>query len=97
MIQSMDMQVGEHECPSQEGARDHVAEVTIVGTAITHFAKSQRAAERAEPGDPVARPAAQAGGQDQARQGLTAGRDNTATRITSGQDKTAGNIARGAA
>ena len=45
VIQSMDMQVGEHECPAQEGARDHVAEVTIVGTAITHFRKSQRATE----------------------------------------------------
>jgi uncharacterized protein YbjQ (UPF0145 family) len=46
VIQSMDMQVGEHECPGQEGARDHVAEVTIVGTAITHFARSKRASER---------------------------------------------------
>ncbi len=46
VIQSMDPQVGEHECPAQEGARDHVAEVTIVGTAITHFKKSNRAAEQ---------------------------------------------------
>jgi uncharacterized protein YbjQ (UPF0145 family) len=46
VIQSMDMQIGEHECPSQEGARDHVAEVTFVGTAITHFARSRRAAEQ---------------------------------------------------
>jgi uncharacterized protein YbjQ (UPF0145 family) len=46
VIQRMDMHVGEHECPAQEGARDHVAEVTIVGTAITHFATSNRAAER---------------------------------------------------
>jgi len=46
VIQRMDMQVGEHECPAQEGARDHLAEVTIVGTAITHFATSSRAAER---------------------------------------------------
>jgi uncharacterized protein YbjQ (UPF0145 family) len=46
VIQSMDMQIGEHECPAQEGARDHVAEVTIIGTAITHFTKSKRAAER---------------------------------------------------
>jgi len=46
VIQSMDMQIGEHECPAQEGAHDHVAEVTIVGTAITHFAPSKRVAER---------------------------------------------------
>jgi len=46
VIQRMDMQVGEHECRAQEGARDHVAEVTIVGTAITHFARSSRAVER---------------------------------------------------
>jgi uncharacterized protein YbjQ (UPF0145 family) len=46
VIQAMDMQIGEHECPAQEGARDHVAEVTFIGTAITHFKKSNRAAER---------------------------------------------------
>ena len=42
----MDLRVGEHECPAQEGARDHLAEVTIIGTAITHFTRSKRAAER---------------------------------------------------
>ena len=46
VIQRMDMRVGEHECPSVENGRDHVAEVTIIGTAITHFTKSTRAAER---------------------------------------------------
>lgn len=46
VIQRMDMRVSEHECPAQEGRRDHMVEVTIVGTAITHFAKSRRAAER---------------------------------------------------
>ncbi len=46
VIQNMDMQVGEHECPAQEGARDHLAEVTLIGTAITHFTKSKRGAER---------------------------------------------------
>jgi uncharacterized protein YbjQ (UPF0145 family) len=46
VIQRMDMRIGEHECRMQEGARDHVAEVTIVGTAITHFGRSQRATER---------------------------------------------------
>jgi len=46
VIQRMDMRVSEHECPAQEGRRDHVVEVTIVGTAITHFARPSRAAER---------------------------------------------------
>ncbi len=46
VIQNMDMRIGEHECTAQEGARDHVAEVTIIGTAITHFARSTRGAER---------------------------------------------------
>ena len=46
VIESMNMRVGEHECPAQEGARDHVAEVTVIGTAITHFTRSNRSAER---------------------------------------------------
>ncbi len=46
VIQSMDMRIGEHECPAMEGARDHMAEVTIIGTAITHFRSSRPAAER---------------------------------------------------
>jgi len=46
VIQTMDMRIGEHECPAQEGARDHLAEVTIIGTAITHFTRSKRADER---------------------------------------------------
>ena len=46
VIQRMDMRIGEHECNAQEGARDHVAEATIIGTAITHFTRSSRATER---------------------------------------------------
>lgn len=46
VIQRMDMQIGEHECRAQEGARDHVAEVSIIGTVITRFAPSKRATER---------------------------------------------------
>jgi len=46
VIQKMEMRIGEHECPAQEGSRDHVAEATIIGTAITHFARSRRGAER---------------------------------------------------
>jgi uncharacterized protein YbjQ (UPF0145 family) len=39
VLQRMEMRVGEHECPAQEGRRDHVVEATIIGTAITHFGK----------------------------------------------------------
>jgi uncharacterized protein YbjQ (UPF0145 family) len=39
VLQQMDIRVGEHECPVQEGRRDHVVEATIVGTAIAHFGK----------------------------------------------------------
>lgn len=46
VIQRVDLRVHEHECQAQEGARDHVAEATIIGTAIVHFAKSKRGAER---------------------------------------------------
>jgi uncharacterized protein YbjQ (UPF0145 family) len=46
VIQRMDLRIGERECPAQEGARDHTAEVTIIGTAITHFRRSERATEQ---------------------------------------------------
>ena len=38
VLQEMDVRVGEHECPVQEGRRDHVLEATIIGTAIARFA-----------------------------------------------------------
>jgi uncharacterized protein YbjQ (UPF0145 family) len=37
VLQEMEIRVGEHECPVQEGRRDHVLEATIVGTAIARF------------------------------------------------------------
>jgi uncharacterized protein YbjQ (UPF0145 family) len=46
VVERMDLRVHEHECGAQEGARDHVAEATIIGTAIVHFAKSRRGVER---------------------------------------------------
>jgi uncharacterized protein YbjQ (UPF0145 family) len=46
VVQRMELRVHEHECQAQEGARDHIAEATIIGTAIAHFAKSRRGAER---------------------------------------------------
>jgi uncharacterized protein YbjQ (UPF0145 family) len=39
VLQAMELRVGEHECPIQEGRRDHLAEATIIGTAIAHFGK----------------------------------------------------------
>jgi uncharacterized protein YbjQ (UPF0145 family) len=45
VIQDIDLRIGEQECPASEGARDHIAEATIIGTAITHFAKSARRTE----------------------------------------------------
>ncbi len=39
VLQEMEMHVGEHECPMQEGRRDHVIEATIIGTAIAHFGR----------------------------------------------------------
>ena len=39
VIQEMTLRVGEHECPVQEGRRDHLAEATIIGTAVAHFGK----------------------------------------------------------
>ncbi|MBO0775331.1 MAG: heavy metal-binding domain-containing protein [Actinobacteria bacterium] len=44
VIATNDLRVHERECPSQEHARDHIAEATIIGTAIARFARSQPAA-----------------------------------------------------
>jgi uncharacterized protein YbjQ (UPF0145 family) len=41
VVQRMEMRVGEHECPAQEGRRDHIVEATIIGTAITHFGRGR--------------------------------------------------------
>ena len=41
VVKSMELRVRERECPMQEHRRDHVAEVTIIGTAIAHFRRSQ--------------------------------------------------------
>ena len=37
VVQTMDLRIRERECPMQEGRRDHIAEVTVIGTAITRF------------------------------------------------------------
>jgi hypothetical protein len=45
VLQEMNVRIGEHECPVQEGRRDHVVEATIIGTAIAHFGKPRVAAK----------------------------------------------------
>jgi uncharacterized protein YbjQ (UPF0145 family) len=46
VVRDMDLRLRERECPSVEHGRDHIAEVTIIGTAITRFAAARRAAEQ---------------------------------------------------
>jgi uncharacterized protein YbjQ (UPF0145 family) len=41
VVKNMDMRIRERECPMQEHRRDHIAEVTIIGTAITKFGRSR--------------------------------------------------------
>ena len=42
VIAEMGMRIRERECPSQQHGRDHIAEVTIIGTAIARFTRTQR-------------------------------------------------------
>jgi uncharacterized protein YbjQ (UPF0145 family) len=42
VIADMQMRVRERECPVQEGRRDHIVEVTTIGTAIARFARSEQ-------------------------------------------------------
>ena len=37
VVSSDDMRVRERECPAREGTRDHIVEVTIIGTAVAQF------------------------------------------------------------
>ncbi len=46
VVGQMTLHIGERECPSQEGMHDHVAEATILGTAIAAFARSPRAGDQ---------------------------------------------------
>ncbi len=45
VIATNQLRVHERECPSQEHARDHIAEATFIGTAIARFARSNPAAQ----------------------------------------------------
>jgi uncharacterized protein YbjQ (UPF0145 family) len=39
VVSSMDMRVRDRECPMQENRKDHIVEVTIIGTATARFAR----------------------------------------------------------
>jgi uncharacterized protein YbjQ (UPF0145 family) len=43
VVSSMDMRVSERECTMQEHRKDHIVEVTIIGTATAQFAHPKRA------------------------------------------------------
>jgi uncharacterized protein YbjQ (UPF0145 family) len=43
VVKTMDLRVRERECPMQEHRRDHIVEVTIIGTATARFTRSQPA------------------------------------------------------
>ncbi|MGE5135074.1 MAG: heavy metal-binding domain-containing protein [Gemmatimonadota bacterium] len=45
VIATNHLRVSERECPSMEHARDHIAEATVVGTAILPFTRSQPASQ----------------------------------------------------
>jgi len=42
VIADMQMRVRERECPVQEGRRDHIVEVTTIGTAIARFTRAEQ-------------------------------------------------------
>jgi uncharacterized protein YbjQ (UPF0145 family) len=42
VIADMEMRVRERECPVQEGRRDHIVEVTTIGTAIVRFSDAEQ-------------------------------------------------------
>jgi uncharacterized protein YbjQ (UPF0145 family) len=49
VLQDMELRIGEHECPAQEGRRDHVAEATIIGTAVAAFDRRKAQAQGPPP------------------------------------------------
>jgi uncharacterized protein YbjQ (UPF0145 family) len=46
VVSTVTARVRDRDCPAQEGRRDHIVEATLIGTAITRFHASSRAAER---------------------------------------------------
>ena len=45
VIATNTLRMSERECPAMENGRDHIAEATIIGTAIARFSRSQPAAQ----------------------------------------------------
>jgi uncharacterized protein YbjQ (UPF0145 family) len=41
VVKTMDIRIRDRECPMTEHRKDHIAEVTIIGTAITQFTRSR--------------------------------------------------------
>ena len=62
VITGMQMRVRERDCPAAVGRRDHIAEVTLTGTAIAGFSRAGRC-RAAGPDRHAARPAAPPGSQ----------------------------------
>ena len=46
VITGMQMRVRERDCPATVGRRDHIAEVTLTGTAIARFSRRRPASRR---------------------------------------------------
>jgi uncharacterized protein YbjQ (UPF0145 family) len=46
VVSTVTARVRDRDCPAQEGRRDHIVEATLIGTAVTRFRASSRAAER---------------------------------------------------
>lgn len=44
VVDEMELRIGERECPSYEGQRDHIAEAVFLGTSIVRFDRTPRAA-----------------------------------------------------
>ena len=44
VVSSLDLRVRDRDCPAVEHGRDHIAEVTIIGTATARFTTSEAAA-----------------------------------------------------
>jgi uncharacterized protein YbjQ (UPF0145 family) len=40
VVDEIDLRIGERECPSYEGARDHIAEAFLLGTSIARFERT---------------------------------------------------------
>jgi uncharacterized protein YbjQ (UPF0145 family) len=42
VVDEIDLRIGERECPSYEGQRDHIAEAFLLGTSVARFDRTQR-------------------------------------------------------